>query len=200
MDDLLGVSGMHGPPGRATAEDLRKLGVVVPDRNDFARVYNGLHESLAPLVRDDTASGDADENSLLGWFVSDSDRLDRPTDEPARLSGAIQFFVRLLDDWRLSKRDAVGLLGFNPEDSEYVTRLLDGRQKLCGRDISDRIAHLFWIRSSLKALFRDLATENEWLREPHALLDEASPLSLMEGGSMEDLLLVREYVDTLAGR
>ena len=53
---------------------------------------------------------------------------------------------------------------------------------------------------TLWSLFQDLGTENSWLREPHALLDDASPLSLMLSGSMEDLLMTRDYVDSVAGR
>ena len=68
-----------------------------------------------------------------------------------------------------------------------------------GRDVRDRIAHLFRIRESLHSLFRDLEVENEWLREPHDVLEGKSPMSLMVGGSMEDLLLVKEYVDEIAG-
>ena len=64
----------------------------------------------------------------------------------------------------------------------------------------DRIAHLFHIRQTLSSLFRDLDVENEWLREPHTLLDDQEPLKLLLGGSMEDLLLVKEYVDAAAGR
>ncbi len=135
MDDLLGISGMQGPPGSAPADDFSRYGVVVHDGDDFERVYADLPESLVALVRDQTGHGNAAENPLHELLISGLDLSDRRTDEPTRLSGTIQFFLRLLDDWRLSKRDAVGLLGFNPEDGEYVAQLLDGRQKLRGRDI-----------------------------------------------------------------
>ena len=58
----------------------------------------------------------------------------------------------------------------------------------------------FHIRATLASLFRDLEVENDWLREPHTLLDEREPLNLLLGGSMEDLLLVKEYVDAAAGK
>ena len=78
--------------------------------------------------------------------------------------------------------------------------VLTGAADLHGRDARDRIAHLFYIRQTLSSLFRDLDVENDWLREPHTLLDEQEPLKLLLGGSMEDLLLVKEYVDAAAGR
>ena len=119
---------------------------------------------------------------------------------PKRISGPVQFVLKLLESWRLSKDDAVLLLGFDQTDNDFVQAILAGAADLHGRDVRDRIAHLFHIRQTLSALFRGLDVENEWLREPHTLLDEQEPLKLLLGGSMEDLLLVKEYVDAAAGR
>ena len=119
---------------------------------------------------------------------------------PVRLTGPVQFLSRLLELWRLEKADAIALLGFESTDVDYVDSVLDGYERIRGRDARDRISHLFWIFRTLRALFRDLEVENAWLRERHGLLDDRSPMSLLLGGSMEDLLLVRDYVDTTAGR
>ena len=120
--------------------------------------------------------------------------------EAERLTGPIQFVWKLLEFWRLEPSDAVGLLGFDSADARYVDAILRGHEQLRGRDVRDRIVHLFHIRATLRSLFRNLETENDWLRDRHLLLDERSPLSLMLGGSMEDLLLTRDYVETAAGR
>lgn len=120
--------------------------------------------------------------------------------KPKKLTGPIQFVLKLLGFWSLERDDAVGLLGFGQADAAYVDATLDGIEHFRGRDVRDRIAYLFRIRETLRVLFRDLEVENEWLREPHSLLDDQSPLSLLLDGSMEDLLLVKEYVDTVAGR
>lgn len=118
---------------------------------------------------------------------------------PKRLSGPVQFVLKLLDYWRLSRDDSVSILGFDPTDSDYVKDILNGMASLRGRDVRDRIAHLFHIWTTLSSLFQDRDVENDWLRESHALLDERSPLKLLLGGAMEDLLLVKEYVDAAAG-
>lgn len=119
---------------------------------------------------------------------------------PNRISGPIQFVLKLLENWRLNRDDAVFLLGFDQANNGFVQAVLTGAADLHGRDARDRIAHLFHIRQTLSSLFRDLDVENDWLREPHTLLDEQEPLKLLLGGSMEDLLLVKEYVDAAAGR
>ncbi len=121
-------------------------------------------------------------------------------EQPARLTGPVQFVLKLLEHWRLDSGEAVGLLGFDRSDADYVHSLLAGRERLRGKDVRDRISHLYEIRKSLRFLFRDLETENAWLREPHRPLDDKTPMALLLGGSMEDLLVVRDYVDTFAGR
>jgi hypothetical protein len=116
----------------------------------------------------------------------------------ARLTGPVQFVRKLRDFWHLSMSDSTLILGYDPHDCEHVLAVLDGREQFRGRDVRDRIAHLFCIRRALWSLFRDLDVENEWLREKHHMLSDRSPLSLMLEGSMEALLLVREYVDSAA--
>lgn len=124
-----------------------------------------------------------------------------PREKSDRLAGPpVQFALKLVELWRLETDAAVGLLGFDPMDADYAAAALGGPEQFRARDIRDRISHLFWIRKTLWSLFRDIETENQWLREPHAMLDERSPLSLLVSGSMEDLLLAREYVEAAAGR
>ncbi len=104
-----------------------------------------------------------------------------------------------MEAWRLDRQDVVRLLGFDPEGFDYVAAVLDGRGQLHGRDVRDRIGCLFTIRRTLWSLFRDPEAENDWLRERHSMLKGASPLSLMLEGSMEDLLLARDYAEAAAG-
>ena len=125
---------------------------------------------------------------------------DAPGEASNRLAGPVQFVLKLLELWHLEADDAVGLLGFDPMDADHVAAVLGGTERFRRRDVRDRISHLFWIRKTLWPLFRNLETENQWLREPHSTLAGRSPLSLLVDGSMEDLLLAREYVEAAAGR
>ena len=117
-----------------------------------------------------------------------------------RITGPIKFVNQLLATWQLEAEKACILLGLEPSRLPYVNAVLQGYETLTGRDAKDRIAHLFQIRKLLSALFRDEAVENEWLREPQDILKGKVPMDLLLEGSMENLLLVREYVERVSGR
>ena len=157
--------------------------------------YNQYHPLTAPR------KGELPPSILSNWPDLHTGSVEKaPGEKPNRLTGPIQFVLKLLEFWRLETNDAVGMLGFDPADADHVAAVLGGREQFRGRDVRDRISHLFWIRNTLWSLFRDLEVENDWLRESHSMLDDRSPLSLLLGGSMEGLLLAREYVDAVAGR
>ena len=140
----------------------------------------------------ETAAESVDDFDLLEQLVRKASR--------PRLTGPVRFVLKLMEFWRLTSAQVVGLLGFDQSDADHVAAVLDGTEMLRGRDVRNRIAYLFAIRATLRSLFRDLDVENEWLREPHALLQGESPLALLSNGSVEDLLVVKDYVDTAAGR
>ena len=192
------------------------IDILVADHRDFAvrRMTNPKSIAITRKVRTRMA---ATWQSLMR---AGSDRAEYPTTslqqtpisvitemtatrEPPdheRLSGPIWFVEKLLKTWRLDRSDAVPLLGLEPSDLSYATDVFAGRATLRGRDAKDRIAYLFRIRKTLSALFRDEDVENEWLRERHEMLDDKAPMDLLLDGSMENLLLVKEYVEAAAGR
>lgn len=185
----------YDAPSRVGADDIQTLRTSHPHKwnpkPSFPSSARGLSAYRLTLGLTAVRSSDA------GLDVESWESL---TSAPIRISGPVQFVLKLLENWHLSRDDAVFLLGFDQEDSGFVRAVLTGSAALHGRDVRDRIAHLFHIRRTLSALFRNLDVENEWLREPHTLLDGQEPLKLLLGGSMEDLLLVKEYVDAAAGR
>ncbi len=123
-----------------------------------------------------------------------------PTRSEWPLPGPMQFLLRLLETWKLERQDAVPLLGFETSERQYVERLLNGMESLTGRDVKDRIAYLFQIRQTLAGLFRNVKVENDWLREYHPMLDDRSPMDLLLKGTMEYLLVVRDYVLVASGK
>ena len=119
--------------------------------------------------------------------------------QESRPIGPIQLFNAILKTWRLDESHAIVLLGLDPDDQGYAADLLAGRKEIKGRDIKDRLAYLIQIRMTLAGWFRNEVVENEWLQEPQKLLDGKVPMELLLEGSMENLLLVKEYVQAATG-
>ena len=111
----------------------------------------------------------------------------------------IRLFDRILRTWQLRASDAISLLGLEASDKGYVADVLAGRQALRGRDANDRVAYLIQIRMALFAWLGSETEENDWLRESQATLDGQVPMELLLEGSMENLLLVKEYVEAATG-
>lgn len=116
-----------------------------------------------------------------------------------RITGPVKFLRKLLVTWRLCDQDAAALLGFDETDATRARDLLAGRVDLKGCDVKDRIVCLFQIRKTLHSLLQDDIAENKWLRRPHVGLDQERPMDLLLEGSMENLLLVKDYVEAVAG-
>ena len=115
-----------------------------------------------------------------------------------RLTGPVEFFAKLLEAWGLDNNDGAKLLGY--EDVTFVRDLLSGASSLRTKDVKDRVRYLFEIDAALGRLFRDEAVERDWLSEPRPELDGDSPLNLLLEGSMENLLLVKQFVERISGR
>lgn len=115
------------------------------------------------------------------------------------LSGHAQFFLKLMEFWRLDIEDACKLLGYELTDIKYVEQVLSGELPLRGRDPKDRIANLVVIRKRLDGLFKNVDVENEWLREKQTDIGNKSPMELLLSGSMENLLLVKQFVEFVCG-
>lgn len=118
-----------------------------------------------------------------------------------RLTGPVRVLRKILRTWKLDgqAQKVALLLGFDEDDSIHALAILAGRAALKGRDVKDRIVCLYHIRKTLHSLLRNEKVENEWLREQHPGLEGDRPMELMLTGSMENLLLVRDYVETVAG-
>lgn len=104
----------------------------------------------------------------------------------------------LLEKWKLSRKETAILMGYDDERS--LNNLLSGISNLQTRDEKDRIRHLFDIHETLFNIFKNTDDVAEWLREPSKGLDRKKPLEILLEGSMENLLLIKQFVDHLAGR
>lgn len=110
-----------------------------------------------------------------------------------------QLIHKIFETWNLKMRDKATLLGLEESDQRLASEFLAGKTTIVGRDIRDRIAYLILIKSTLHSLFRNEDVENEWLRETHEVLGDRTPLGLLLDGSLENMLLVKEFCDEAGG-
>ena len=139
--------------------------------------------------------------SQEGLFESQNQEDSKHVSGGAQIAIA-KLFSNLMNDWELLKKDMATLLGldFDTSGQEYVKNLLNGTCSFSGRDTRYRMAQLIQIREILFALFKDHGVENKWLREKQSMLNDKTPMDLLLEGPMKNLVLVREFVETVAGR
>lgn len=116
-------------------------------------------------------------------------------------TGPARVLRKILRTWRLDGQGEAmaALLGLDESDNALAFDVLAGHAELRGRVVEDRLVCLYQIRKTLHSLLQDEQVENEWLRDRHPGLDGKRPMELMLKGSMENLLLVRDYVEAIAG-
>lgn len=137
--------------------------------------------------------------SQLFWQAADRSADVADSFAPRQLSAPVKLLRKLLATWQLSQTDAVRLLGYDSTDPRPAFDILEGRVEPRGRDVKDRIVCLYQIRKTLDSLLRNEQVENQWLRERHEGLYRDRPMDLLLEGSIENILLVRDYVEATAG-
>lgn len=113
---------------------------------------------------------------------------------------ALQAFFGIAEDWKLSNEQQRILLG-SPAESTFFKwkKNKEGRLSL---DTLDRVSYIMGIHKALRIIFGDIKSVQRWI---HALNDAPlfggrSAISFMTGsGHMEDLAMVRRYLDAERG-
>ena len=115
-----------------------------------------------------------------------------------RVTGPVQVFFKIFDLWKLSKKEGAVLLGL--ENTVHFYNYRSGAKSLSNRDTKDRIRYLFQIHDGLFSLFQDEEAERAWIYGGKQDLEGKSPLEIMLEGSMENILLIKQYVEWISGR
>lgn len=120
-----------------------------------------------------------------------------PVSEPAPLTveeaaAAGRAIVRLFGHWRLSDADAAALLGLAPSTfgrwKAGEVGPIDGETRI-------RLFHLLGIHRALTILFVEPRRRNDWMSAPNAAFGGRSALDVLRGGTLDDVVRVRHYVD-----
>lgn len=119
----------------------------------------------------------------------------------ARRLGAsgMRTFLAIAEEWQLAVGMRRVLLGGIGESTYHKWKLGDIGSP--SRDQLERLSLLLGIYKALRLLFSDDATGLRWLKAPNTAPDFGgqSPLERMLRGSIEDLYVVRRYLDGWRG-
>ncbi len=121
------------------------------------------------------------------------------TAEPAaqRLSAAaLRSFFRIAEAWKLTGEERRRVLGGVAKQTLYNWAARPENTTLTG-DQLDRISYLLGIYKSLHILFSRPEQADSWIRRPNdgAPFGHKTAADILFSGRMEDMLLVRRYLD-----
>ena len=122
--------------------------------------------------------------------IQDIKRLTKP---------ALRTFFRIAEEWRLNRAEQMAILGLTaPATYQNWKADSDGR---LSPDTLERLSYVFGIYKALQILFPDRHIANSWVKRPNTGLpfNGHSPLEQMQQGKVQNLLEVREYLDSHRG-
>lgn len=110
---------------------------------------------------------------------------------------ALRAFFALTDKWKLTRDQSLTLLG-RPSASTYHN-WKNLKASSLSHDTLERISYLLGIHKALRIIFpRNVESVDTWIRKPnnHPLFAGRSALEKMLSGSITDLYIVRQYLDS----
>jgi uncharacterized protein (DUF2384 family) len=105
--------------------------------------------------------------------------------------------VRLFDRWSVADAEALVLLGDLPAQTWNEWKA--GTVHSVARDVQERLAHLLAIHRALRTIFTDSQRGYRWVRQPNTAFGGRSALDVMRQGDVDDIVLVRRYLESVAG-
>lgn len=116
-----------------------------------------------------------------------------PADDPRRAAASIAMFDRLSEHWSLRGEEREKLLGGISKStwSEWKQRPMVARVKV---DTRERIANMYAIDLNAHSLFAPEFADR-WVRQPNLAFRGESPMAVMLGGKVEDIVSVRLYLE-----
>jgi hypothetical protein len=112
---------------------------------------------------------------------------------------ALRGFFTICDFWKLGSAEQMTLLGGIPKSTYHAYRKLP--EVSLGRDLLERISLVMGIFKALEILFQSQEQAHRWIHQPNtaAPFHGQSALDRMKAGSLVDLAVVRQYLDSQRG-
>jgi Protein of unknown function (DUF2384) len=127
-----------------------------------------------------------------------------PISEPAQAGAGWRTFARIAEQWKLSARDAMALLGVDSRSTYYelLKRARDSKEvKGLSKDQLDRLSYLLGVHEAVRVLFpHSQESRDTWVSRPNtaALFGGGPPLEVMRS-SMIGLYQTFAHLATARG-
>lgn len=110
---------------------------------------------------------------------------------------ALKVFFNIASLWKLSRKEAMSLLGISHPSIFYRWRKSPDTC-LLRRDSLERISHIISIYKALQVLLPNTDSSDNWIRKPNkaAIFVSCSALDRMLAGNVSDLFFVSRYLET----
>lgn len=110
---------------------------------------------------------------------------------------ALRAFFNLAEEWRLSREQAIILLGAPSERTFYRWR--NGKVSSLPKDTLERISVMLGIYKAAHILLPDRDRANAYLKRPNTAFGGESALDVMLKGRVDHLYQVRRHLDGWRG-
>ncbi len=104
--------------------------------------------------------------------------------------------LNLFSLWGVADTEAAILLDLPTRSFARWKTGLTGR---IGRDQKARLSNLMGIHKALRIIFLDPARGYAWVRMPNTVFYGQTPLAIMLGGDLTDIMRIRRYLDAERG-
>lgn len=121
---------------------------------------------------------------------------EKPSDGPVESDAALEVFLKVAELWDLSTEEQMILLGSPGRSTFFKWKKSGGRLP---HDTIERISHILSIFKALEILLPSPPAADSWIGRPNDRLGGVSPLKVMLGGHVADIIRVREFVDVERG-
>lgn len=105
--------------------------------------------------------------------------------------------IAILARWGVTDAQAAVILG--DIAPKTFRRWKAGEHGRVNRDLADRLSLLIGIHRALRIIFTDPGRGYAWMRRANDAFGGRTPLELLLGGGMSDLVRLRRYLDSVRG-
>jgi hypothetical protein len=114
---------------------------------------------------------------------------------PEGMAAAVRTFTAICDRWHLHPEQRARILDLGSE--EALDRLLADEKPDVDPPVLLRISYVLGIWKALNTLFSNAQSADTWLSRPNAapLFGGRPAIEIMASGRLEDLGIVRQYLD-----